>query len=96
MQVNGIRKYSIDAQIMSLSNLQILNLSDNRIEHIPERLGDLPLVQLDLSRNRLGNSTSADWTWVNRQRIKSSLQNVNLSNNEVRSVDTGNYMEFFV
>lgn len=82
-QINSIRKYSIDSQILSLNNLQILNLSDNRIENIPERLGDLPLVQLDLSKNLLGKSSPNDWKWANKLRIKSSLQNINLSHNDV-------------
>lgn len=82
-QVNGIRKSSLDSQILSLNNLQILNMSNNHIDHLPNRLGDLPLVQLDLSNNRLGKSVLSDWDWLDKQRIKSSLQNLNLSNNDV-------------
>lgn len=47
------------------------------------RLGDLRLVQLDLSNNRLGKSNACDWDWLDRPSIKSSLQNLNLSENEV-------------
>ncbi|XP_055317818.1 leucine-rich repeat protein 1 isoform X2 [Sitodiplosis mosellana] len=83
LNVNGIRKCSLDAQILSLNNLQILNMSNNNIEHLPKRLGDLPIVQLDLSNNRLGKSVLSDWDWLDKQRIKSSLQNFNLSNNDL-------------
>lgn len=50
---------------------------------MPKRLGDLRLVQLDLSNNQLGKSIASDWDWLDRPSIKSSLQNLNLSNNEV-------------
>lgn len=60
-------------------------MSNNHIDHLPKRLGDLPLVQLDLSNNRLGKSILNDWDWLDKQRIKSSLQNLNLSSNEVSS-----------
>lgn len=83
LQVNGIRKCSIDAQILALNNLQILNMSNNHIEHLPKRLGDLPLTQLDLSNNRLAKSNLGDWDWLDKQRIKSSLHSLNLSSNEV-------------
>ncbi|XP_031620701.1 leucine-rich repeat protein 1 [Contarinia nasturtii] len=82
--INGIRKCSLDSSILSLNNLQILNMSNNHIEHLPKKLGDLPLVQMDLSNNRLGKSVFSDWDWIDKQRIKSSLQNLNLSGNELR------------
>lgn len=83
-QVNGIRKCSIDSQILSLNNLQILNMSNNCIEHLPKRLGDLRLVQLDLSANKLANANSNDWDWLDGSSIKSTLQTLNLSDNSVK------------
>lgn len=82
-QINGIRKFSLDSQILSLNNLQILNMSDNCIEQLPKRLGDLPLVQLDLSSNRLDKTRSKDWDWPDQATIRSTLQNLNLSSNKV-------------
>lgn len=82
-QINGIRKFSLDSQILSLNHLQILNMSDNCIEQLPKRLGDLPLVQLDLSMNRLCKTRSKDWEWIDRPTIRSTLQNLNLSSNKV-------------
>lgn len=61
----------------------MLDLTDNHIEHIPKKLGDLPLVYLNLSKNRLGNSEPSDWDWILRPRINSSLQNLILSHNDV-------------
>lgn len=83
-QINGVRKCSIDSQILSLNNLQILNMSNNCIEHLPKRLGDLRLVQLDLSGNKLANTNSNDWDWLDGSSIKSTLQTLNLSDNSVK------------
>lgn len=58
-------------------------MSKNCIEHLPKRLGDIRLVQLDLSNNKLGGSTAFDWDWLDRPSIRSSLQTINLSDNEV-------------
>lgn len=68
-------------------------MRNNHIDHLPKGLGDLPIIQLDLSNNRLGNSTSSDWDWVDRSRIKSSLQSMNLSGNEV---SFANYNRFII
>lgn len=87
-QINGIRKYSIDSAILALNNLQILNMSKNAIEKLPPGLGDLRLVQLDLSANQLANTLSRDWDWLDRSPIKSTLQTLNLSNNAVRYRDS--------
>lgn len=58
-------------------------MSNNCIEHLPKRLGDLRLIQLDLSQNKLSKSTHSDWDWLVQPSIKSSLQTLNLSDNEV-------------
>lgn len=58
-------------------------MSNNCIEHLPKRLGDLRLVQLDLSSNKLDNSNVNDWDWLDRPSIKSTLQNLNLADNSV-------------
>lgn len=61
-------------------------MSDNCIEQLPKRLGDLPLVQLDLSMNRLFRTRSKDWEWIDRPTIRSTLQNLNLSSNKVSRI----------
>lgn len=58
-------------------------MSNNCIEHLPKRLGDLRLVQLDLSANKLANTTLSDWDWLDGSSIKSTLQALNLSDNSV-------------
>lgn len=62
-------------------------MSNNCIESIPKRLGDMPLSSLDLSENRLGKSLMAkDWSWLDGRVLRSTLQTLNLSQNNVRVV----------
>lgn len=83
-QINGLRKYSIDSGILNLCNLRILNMSKNSIESIPKRLGDMPLIHLDLSENCLGKSSFAkNWSWLDGRVLRSTLQILNLSHNNV-------------
>lgn len=82
-QVNDIRKYSIDSQVLSLFNLRILDMSNNRIESIPKRLGELPLVRLNLSKNCLRKARYKDWLWIENATIKSTLQYIDLSENQL-------------
>lgn len=58
-------------------------MSDNRIDAIPKRLGELPLAQLNLSKNRLGNAKFGSWDWLNNPTIQSSLQTIDFSDNQV-------------
>lgn len=84
LKINDIRKHSIDGQILNLINLRVLNLSNNRIERIPKRLGEMPLVQLDLSSNHLFKSSFfTDWDWADNPTIQNALQTLNLGDNQV-------------
>lgn len=58
-------------------------MSNNRIESIPKRLGELPLVQLNLSKNCLGKARYKDWLWLDNPAVKSSLQNIDFSENQL-------------
>lgn len=90
-QINGIRKHRIDTQILDLINLTVLNLSDNSIESIPKRLGELPLVELDLSRNALNKANYfKDWDWCDGHIIRRTLQTLILSDNKV------NFFKLFI
>lgn len=86
--MNGIRKYSIDSQMLNLINLRVLNLSNNCIEIVPNRLGEMALVELDLSQNHLHKSvTFNSWSWMDGTILRATLQSLNLSNNKVRAYD---------
>lgn len=58
-------------------------MANNRIESIPKRLGELSLVQLNLSKNCLGKARYKDWLWIGNPAIKSSLQIVDFSENQL-------------
>lgn len=62
-------------------------MSNNRIEKIPKRLGELPLKSLDMSENCLGKASSADdWGWLSGRVLQTNLRNLNLSQNNVSAI----------
>lgn len=62
-------------------------MSNNRIEKIPKRLGELPLKSLDMSENCLGKASSADdWCWLSGRVLQTNLQSLNLSQNNVSAI----------
>lgn len=84
LAINGIRRCRVDMQITYLKHLTVLNLSDNCITKIPKPIGDMRLVEIDFSRNDLGNETEGcDWKWLSGVNIQSSLRMLNLSGNKV-------------
>lgn len=84
LTVTGLRKHSIESQILNLSQLRVLHLNNNCIERVPAKLGDMSLIDLDLSQNNLGAATSASaWNWA-EGRIKNTLQMLNLSSNQLQ------------
>lgn len=83
LTISGIRKQSIDSNILNLDNLRVLQLSNNCIQKIPRKLGDMHLSELDLEQNDLGASSMfQDWSWTDGY-IKNTLQNLNLSKNKL-------------
>lgn len=83
LTVTGIRKHSIESQILSLAHLQVLHLNNNCIGRVPKKLGEMRLIELDLSQNNLGASTFIrDWSWTDGP-IKQTLQHLNISTNHL-------------
>lgn len=81
--ISGLRKHSIDAQILNLVHLRVLQMSNNCIPRIPKKLGEMHLVELDVSQNNIGASDFfKDWTWCDGP-IRRTLQNLNLSGNNL-------------
>lgn len=58
-------------------------MSNNRIESIPKRLGELSLVQMNLSKNCLGKARYKDWLWIQNTTIQLSLQIIDFSENQL-------------
>lgn len=83
--VNGIQRCRLDSQILFLKNLTTLDLRDNAIEDIPQQLGQMPLILLDMASNRLG-SGKGDWKWLEGAPLQQSLQHLVLCSNQVRYI----------
>lgn len=81
--VTGLGKHSIESQILNLSQLRVLHLTKNSIGKVPKKLGEMQLVELDLSENRLDKATNKDWDWANGP-IKHTLQTLNISVNRLQ------------
>lgn len=82
--INSIGRCRVDMQITYLKHLTVLNLSDNSITKIPKPVGDMRLVELDLSQNDLGNEREGcDWKWLRGVTLQQTLKKLNLSRNKV-------------
>lgn len=74
----------MDSQILYLKHLTHLNLSDNSITTIPKPLGELHLIDVNLSGNVLGSEIEGcDWKWLEGIGVTKSLITLDLSNNYV-------------
>lgn len=62
-------------------NLTDVNISNNKIDLLPRKLGALYLRRLNLSHNCLRRF---GWTWLKEARIKRTLRFLDISNNSVR------------
>lgn len=85
LSITGIKLLRVDSKVFALNNLTELNLCDNRIEQIPDKLGDLALQSLDLSNNNLCKSS---WKWLRGRTLQASLSSLDLSGNELTHFPT--------
>ncbi|CAO1428024.1 unnamed protein product [Diamesa serratosioi] len=86
LHINGIKWCQLQKQILYLSNLCTLDISDNLIEKLPKDLGNLKhLSEINVSKNKLGISGNPkDWEWMNGQNIQRSLVALDISFNELK------------
>lgn len=86
LHINGIKWCQLQKQILYLSNLNTLDISDNLIEKLPKDLGNLMhLTEINISRNKLGKSGNPkDWEWMDGQNIQRSLVVLDVSFNELK------------
>uniref|UniRef100_A0A182PXQ4 PIF1/LRR1 pleckstrin homology domain-containing protein n=1 Tax=Anopheles epiroticus TaxID=199890 RepID=A0A182PXQ4_9DIPT len=78
LQISNLRMVKFDTQILLLQKLRHLNLSNNCLQKLPRRLGQMHLREVDLSDNKLAECS---WDWLLEPNIQSSLQSLNISNN---------------
>ncbi|XP_061399001.1 leucine-rich repeat protein 1-like [Musca vetustissima] len=81
LTITGIKLCKVTYDMCSLRNLTTLNLSYNTIEKIPNELGRLALVELNLSNNNLGDKNA--WQWMKGKTIQASLKDLDLSANKL-------------
>ncbi|CAO1435159.1 unnamed protein product [Diamesa hyperborea] len=86
LHINGIKWCKLQKQILYLSNLSTLDLSDNLLEKLPKDLGNLKhLTEINVSKNKLGISGDPkDWEWMDAQNIQRSLVALDVSFNELK------------
>ena len=86
LHINGIKWCQLQNQILYLSNLSTLDISDNLIEKLPKDLGNLKhLSEINVSKNKLGISVNPkDWEWMDAQNIQRSLVSLDVSFNELK------------
>lgn len=86
LHINGIKWCQLQNQILYLSNLSTLDISDNLIEKLPKDLGNLKhLTEINVSKNKLGISVNPkDWEWMDAQNIQRSLVSLDVSFNELK------------
>lgn len=80
--INEIELCKLTIGILQLSKLQVLDVSDNLIEYLPNELKNLPLVTLNVSKNSLYKSTLKQWGWIGGT-LQKTLRSINLSNNDL-------------
>ncbi|ETN64429.1 LRR47 protein [Anopheles darlingi] len=80
LQISDIKLCRLDTQIMLLPQLRSLNLSNNCLQQLPRKFGQLRLTDLDLSNNNLQDSADG-WQWLLEPNIQTSLQTLNISSN---------------
>ncbi|CAH2003616.1 unnamed protein product [Acanthoscelides obtectus] len=88
LHINDIHRTAVDRGILQLSRLNVLDLSHNDIESIPDELGNLPcLKELYLSHNSLGKNPK-QWSWIQKN-IVNSLLLLDISHNELKFASCG-------
>lgn len=84
LSINEIGLCKLCIGVLQLNKLQVLDVSDNCLETLPDGLKNLPIKVLNVSKNQLGKYTKP-WGWIGGTLVK-NLKTVNLSHNELRSL----------
>lgn len=92
VHINEIGLSKLCIGILQLQKLRVLDISDNCIEYLPNELKNLPLGELNLSKNQLGKSTFNQWGWIGGILLK-SLRTINISDNNLRYLP-GQFVKF--
>lgn len=81
LHITGVGCLQMPIGVLNLTNLSILNLSSNQISKIHKSLGNLRLIQLNISENAV-----SDWQWMSGKSLQCSLQHLNVSNNKLKGI----------
>lgn len=89
LNINDIGCARMPIGILNLTNLTILDLSNNCITQLHKSLGNLKISKLVLNKNNLGESILAkDWEWLTGETLKRSLTFLNISNNKLKFISS--------
>lgn len=83
LQLTNLLIKSLDDKIVKLNNLQILDLSDNKLTCLPHEVKNLGLQELYIGNNQLGKTPSSEWLWLKDGKIVETLCLLDLSSNQV-------------
>lgn len=84
LSIVGIGREKLPLSICTLSNLRVLNFSDNKLQKLPKDIGRLRLIELNVANNQLGKCSDRDrWDFLASREICHSLQTLDLSNNQL-------------
>ncbi|CAK1542239.1 unnamed protein product [Leptosia nina] len=85
--MNGLKLCNFRRDILLLSRLTVLDLSNNEIEKIPHEFGRMTnLCELILSNNNLGVPNISDWRWLLGLQIIRTLKLLDLSGNKLKGL----------
>lgn len=83
LHITGVGCLQMPIGVLNLTNLNILDLSSNQITKIHKSLGNLRLIQLNISENNIN-----DWQWMSGKNLQCSLQLLNLSKNKLKGISS--------
>ncbi|XP_013169932.1 PREDICTED: leucine-rich repeat protein 1-like isoform X1 [Papilio xuthus] len=87
LSMTDLKLCNFRRDILLLSHLLILDLSNNEIEKLPLEFGRMKnLRELYLSKNALGKNGDMDWRWLFGPQIIKTLKLLDISNNKIKYI----------
>ncbi|XP_068622838.1 leucine-rich repeat protein 1 [Battus philenor] len=90
LNITGLKLCNFRRDILLLSRLVVLDLSNNEIEYLPPEFGRMNnLRELYLSKNNIGRNIKNDWRWLLGPQISKTLKLLDISENKIRHLPKG-------